>query len=552
MSQRPRKSGELRDPIAELKALKARRPAAMSETSSALTPTEAESRRYRDVLDVAVSLTSTLDIKAILDTIVDGIIRVSGCERGFVILREPAGNFAMFTGRSREGSPWDQASAQEISHTVVERVIESHATFVGSDVEKIDDLRVQESIVAHKIRSVVCLPLIDKEQLVGVIYADSSFVIAPFDENDRAVLQVFGAQAAVAVARARQHGEILDRGERLEEQNRQLRQQLAQHVTMSGMVIRNKRMLDVFSDVQRIGAADMSSVLIHGESGTGKELLSRAIHEKSPRHNGPFVAVNVAAIAPTLIDSALFGHRRGAFTGAEYDKAGYFEKANGGTLFLDEIGEMSLELQAKLLRALQQKEIERVGDEGHTRSVDVHVVAATNKDLPRAVQQKTFREDLFFRLTAAQVYVPPLRERREDILPLAEYFLKRFAEARNQPAPTLSRDARAFLLGHYWQGNVRELENMMEWAVAFQDQNGVVSGEALQRKADAAAATPAADTGNSDGTLRQLVDRYEERMVRDALTRNDNNVSATAKALGLSRQMLHEKIKKYGIVTRES
>lgn len=549
MSQRAKKSGEIRDPIAELGALKARPLAAAPEGSSLPPTTETESRRYRDLLEVAVSLTSSLDLKTILDAIVDGIIRVTSCERGFVILREKDGTFAMFTGRSREGTPWDENSAREISHTVVARVVETHEPFVGADIEKIDDLRGQDSILAQKIRSAVCLPLIDQEQLIGVIYADSSHPIPSFGEADRSALRAFSAHAAVAIARARQHGEILDRGERLEEQNRQLRQHLGQNVTMSGMVIRNERMLDVFSTVEKI--AGISSVLIRGESGTGKEILARAIHSKSPRRGGPFVAFNAAALSPTLVESSLFGHRKGAFTGADIDKPGYFEVANGGTLFLDEIGDMSREIQAKLLRALQEKEIERMGEEGRVRKVDVNVVAATNKDLPRMVKDGSFREDLLYRINVAQLYLPPLRERREDILPLAEFFLREFAEARDQPVAKLTRDARSLLHGHSWPGNVRELKNMMEWAIAFQDENGVVGADTLQRQLDSSEPTSGPNNGEPDGTLRQLVERYEERIVRDALADNKHNVSATAKILGLSRQMLHEKIKKYGIVTRE-
>jgi transcriptional regulator with GAF, ATPase, and Fis domain len=550
MSQRAKKSGEIRDPLAELRALKTRPAGAMPEMTSALPAAERESRRYRDLLDVAVSLTSTLDLKAILDAIVDGIIRVTSCERGFVILREKDGTFAMFTGRSREGTPWDESSAREISHTVVARVVETHEPFVGTDIEKIDDLRGQESILAQKIRSAVCLPLIDQEQLIGVIYADSSFVIPPFGETDRSVLRAFGAHAAVAIARARQHGEILDRGERLEEQNRKLRQQLSQHVTMSGMISRNKRMLDVFSIVEKIAPTDMSSVLIHGESGTGKELLARAIHERSPRRDGPFETVDCTTIPHGLVESILFGHRKGAFTGAEFDKPGYFEIADGGTLFLDEIGDLPLETQPKLLRALQQREITRVGEEGRVRKVDVHVVAATNVDLPRAVEAGTFRPDLYFRLKVAQLHVPPLRERREDILPLAEYFLQRLAEKRRQPVPQLSGDARNFLLGNPWVGNVRELENTMEWAIAFQDERGVISADVFERYFQTSLPNLGTFSGG-DGSLRQLMERFEERLIRDALARNDYNVSATAKTLSLSRQMLHEKIKKYRIVTRE-
>jgi len=549
MAQRSKKSRELQDPLDRLRAIKKTIPSTAMAHASPPAAADSESTRYRDLSDVAVSLTSSLDLKAILDAIVDGIIRVSGCERGFVILREKDDNFAVFTGRSREGTPWEKSSAREISHTVVQRVVETYEPYIAGDVAQVDDLREQRSIVTEKIRSVVALPLIDKEQLIGVIYADSGFVIAAFGESDRSVLRAFGAQAAVAIARAREHGETIDRGEQLEEQNRQLRQQLGQHLHVSGMVIRNQRMLDLFTMVERLASSDMSSVLIRGESGTGKELIAHAIHQKSPRRGGPFVAVNVAAIVPTLVESTLFGYCKGAFTGAINDKPGYFEVADGGTLFLDEIGEMTPDIQAKLLRVLQLKEIERVGEAGKVRKVDVNVVAATNKDMARAVREGGFREDLYYRLNTADLYVPPLRERREDVLPLAEYFLKRLADDKQQVVPRLSRDARALLLEYRWPGNVRELENMMEWAFVFQDANGVITADPLERKIHGGAPAPVEATG--DGSLRELIDRYEERLVREALERNDNNVSATARVLGLSRQMLHEKIKKYGIVTRE-
>ncbi|HEX6791467.1 MAG TPA: sigma 54-interacting transcriptional regulator [Candidatus Krumholzibacteria bacterium] len=519
-----------------------------STPAEAARPAEAESRRYRDLLEVAVSLTSTLELKAILDTIVDGIIRVTSCERGFVILREADGTFATFTGRTREGDDWDERSAREISHSVVARVLDRHEPFVGTDIDKIDELRGQESILEQKIRSAVCLPLIYQDRLIGVIYADSSFVIAPFVETDRDVLRAFGAQAALAIMNAQRHGEILDRGDRLVEQNRKLREQLSHHVTMSGMVIRNKRMLDLFAMVEKLAAADISSVVIHGESGTGKELLARALHELSPRRDGPFAAVNSSNLTSGVAESILFGHCRGAFTGAESDRAGYFEVAHGGTLFLDEIGDMPVDIQPRLLRALQQREITRMGEPGRVRKVDVHIVAATNRDIPRAIAEGNFREDLYYRINVAELHVPPLRERPEDIIPLAEYFLQRLAGQRNQPAPQLSRDARRVLLEKRWDGNVRELENLMEWAIAFRDEHGIIHADALQRPSRRVDAAVAAD--DAVGSLREVMERFEARVIRDALARNDSNVSSTAKALGLSRQMLHEKIKKYGIVTR--
>jgi transcriptional regulator with GAF, ATPase, and Fis domain len=546
MPPRPKKTDPPRNPLAELRQLGAgeRRVPRGSPPVA-----DMESRRYQDLLDVAVSLTSTLDLKHILDAIVDGIIRVTTCERGFTILREPDGSFAMFTGRTREGTTWDEQSAREISHTIVQRVVETHEPFVGADIEKIDDLRGRDSILEQKIRSAVCLPLIYQEQLIGVIYADSTFVIPSFADSDRSVLRAFGAQAALAIVNAQRHGEIRDRGERLHEQNLKLRQELSHVVAMSKMVSRSKRMLDVFATVEKIAPTDISSVLIEGESGTGKELLARAIHEKSPRRDGPFEAVNCAGMPAGLVESILFGHRKGAFTGADFDKPGVFEVANGGTLFLDEVGDMPLEIQPKLLRALQQREVTRLGEEGRVRKVDVHVVAATNHDLPRAVDEGRFRGDLYFRLKVAQLHLPPLRERPEDILPLAEFFLQRLAEKRKQPVAQLSREARAYLLGRPWQGNVRELENAMEWGLAFQDENGVIHAGAFERfsQTESRGEPVSLDT---HGSLHACMDRFEARLIRDALARNDSNVSNTAIALGISRQQLHLKIKKYGISTR--
>jgi Nif-specific regulatory protein len=551
MSSRAKKSREkARDPLADLSEIKRFR-AAPTPPPVPPTPSTApdpEGQRYRDLLAVAMSLT-TLELKAILDAIVDGIMRVTGCERGFLMLREEDGSFSMFIGRTRDHKPWGERDARQISNTIVGRVLDTHEPFIGSDLEKMDDLLSSGSILAQKIRSAVCLPLLYKERLIGVIYADSGFVIPQFLEADTSLLRAFGAQAALAIENARQHGEIRDRGDRLEEQNLKLRHQLAREFAMLGMVSKNKRMQEVFATVEKIAPSDISSVLIEGESGTGKELLARAIHDKGPRRGRPFEAVNCASIPEGLVESILFGHRKGAFTGADFDKAGVFEVANGGTLFLDEVADMPLDIQPKLLRALQEREVTRVGEEGRTRKVDVQIVAATNQDLARAVAEKAFREDLYYRLKVARIQLPPLRERREDIIPLAEYFLASYAEERGQPPAQLSREARAILLASPWVGNVRELKNAMELGTAFQDDNHVIHGREIERffsTQDRSWASPA----GVDGSLHEQLDQVEAQIIRQALARNDSNVSSAAKALGISRQQLHLKIKKYGISTR--
>jgi transcriptional regulator with GAF, ATPase, and Fis domain len=546
--KKPKKAAPGRDPLAEFRALEsalrtAKRPAEpipAPVTTGGIEP----QRRYDDLLDVAVSLASTLDLKDILDHIVDGIIRVTRCERGFVMLRESDGSFSTFTGRRRDNQDWDEESARATSRSIRDGVVDTREPYIETDLEHVTTGSIHE----HRILAAVCLPLVYKNDLIGVIYADSGRIVPKFVEADRKVLRAFSAQASLAVENARQHGEIKSQRDQLEGQNLMLREQLSRQFAMSGMISKNKRMLELFEIVHKIAPRD-STVLIEGETGTGKDLLARAIHEKSTRSGGPFEAQNCANIPPTLVESILFGHRKGAFTGADYDKPGVFEIANGGTLFLDEIGDMPLALQANLLRVLENGEVTRLGEEGRVRKVDVRIVAATNQDLQGAVEKGRFREDLYHRLNVVRVMLPPLRERREDIIPLAEYFLGRLAEAEGQPHPRLSRDAAALIRDVQWPGNVRQLKNAMESAYAFRGDDQVIHSRDLERFFGGGQREPLPDE-SSAAALETQVDRFEERVIRRVLAENQNNVTATAKALDISRQQLHLKIRKYGISTK--
>jgi transcriptional regulator with GAF, ATPase, and Fis domain len=505
-------------------------------------------RRFDALRDVAVSLGAAADLRDILDRVVDGILLVANCERGFVILKAPDGSFATYTGRRRDRGDWDEKDARQISGTIVERVIASKEPFVGSDLHEMDDLRARESIHQGRIRSAVCLPLLNGDQLTGVIYADSTFVNAGFPGSDRSALQLFSVYAAIAIEGARREGELKHRGDRLEEQNLSLARQLSREFAMGGMVSRSKSMLAIFETVKKIAPSEIN-VLLQGESGTGKELLARAIHEKSARSHGPFEAVNCAGIPLTLAQSILFGHRKGSYTSADYDKPGVFEVANGGTLFLDEIGDLPLEIQPSLLRVLQEREVTRLGEDGRVRPFDVRIISATNLDLARAVDDGVFRKDLFYRLNDLCIDVPPLRERREDIIPLAEYFLSCYAEEKKLPPAQLSPEARTLLLGHTWPGNVRELKSVVEGGIVFQGVDRVIHAKALERFLQSRD-RGAAPTGRFEGTLRTQIDRVEEQLIRQTLADNDYNVTNAAKALDISRQQLYLKLRKYGITPR--
>ena len=329
--------------------------------------------------------------------------------------------------------------------------------------------------------------------------------------------------------------------------------------TSEEIVGTSKRMQEVFKLVGRVAKSDVT-VLITGESGTGKELIAKAIHRYSDRKDRPFLAVNCAALPPNLLEAELFGYERGAFTGAVSSKKGLFEQANGGTLFLDEIGELPLELQAKLLRVLQEKEIRRIGGE-RTVKVDVRIVAATNRNLEEEVKKGNFREDLFFRLNVVTIELPPLRERREDILPLALYFIRKFSKEFKLPVKELTERAVEWLMSYDFPGNVRELENMILRAMIVSP-TGVIDVEDLKPSA-AFSGTPSFEEAiknfvvevftleqKEKSNLYDLVIRSAERILISEVLRFCNfNRQKAAQVLGIHRNTLRRKIKELGIET---
>ena len=312
------------------------------------------------------------------------------------------------------------------------------------------------------------------------------------------------------------------------------------------LIARSPAMREVMALVER-ASTSRATVLLTGETGSGKEVLARAIHEGGPRRRAPFVAVNCAAFPDTLLESELFGHTRGSFTGADRDKPGLFEAADGGTLFLDEIGETSPSLQAKLLRALQEREVRPLGG-ARSRKIDVRVVAATNRSLTAEVASSRFREDLFYRLAVFRIDVPPLRDRREDVLPLAEHFLRRHGEREEKRGCHLSRESADLLLAHAWPGNVRELENEMHRALALAENGEAIDVRHLSDRLQETL-RPLREIGACDGpeTLRAQLGRLEAWLLRRALDAHANRRAATARTLGITREGLYKKMRRFGI-----
>ena len=325
---------------------------------------------------------------------------------------------------------------------------------------------------------------------------------------------------------------------RLLTENFELREALQERHRIEGIIGESGHMQEVLSLVRRVAPSE-ATVLIRGESGTGKELIAQAIHYASPRASRPLVRLNCAALPETLLESELFGHEKGAFTGAYATRKGRFEMANGGSLFLDEIGDLRLHLQAKLLRVLQEKEFERVGS-SRPIPVDVRILAATHRDLEKMIQEGQFREDLYYRLNVVTVVLPPLRERRQDIPPLLDHLVKKFAEKNGKTIKGFTQEARDALLRYDYPGNVRELENIVERAT-------VITRDEVIGRSDLPLTVQASEKGDDTGTnMTAVVEGLERKMIKEALAQSDGIQTRAAEKLGMTERALRYKLKKYG------
>jgi Nif-specific regulatory protein len=395
-------------------------------------------------------------------------------------------------------------------------------------------------------RALLCVPLRSAQGPIGVVQVINPRDRTRFDDDELTFLESLAGSIGVAIENARLYERLKGSEERLRAQVGALRRDLARRDRFEEMIGSGAAMAEVFR-LMESAAASPIAVLIEGDTGSGKELVARGIHRASRRGDGPFVAVNCAALPEALLESELFGHRRGAFTGAQQDQRGFFEAASGGTIFLDEVGEMPAAMQAKLLRVLEDGAVTPVGDT-RPRVVDVRVVAATNRDLSAEIAGSRFRQDLYYRLAAFPIRLPPLRDRREDIPLLADHLLAAAAARHTKRIAGITPEALGLLAEFRWPGNVRELQNEIERAVALASDGDRIGPAHLSAKLRAGAKAPAGDTaGGSAGQLRPARAAFEARYISEALRQHGGNVSHAARALGLSRVMLQRKMKDYGL-----
>jgi transcriptional regulator with GAF, ATPase, and Fis domain len=506
--------------------------------SPSRTRTATDLDRIQHLLKANRTVTGTLDLNELLVRVVDAVIQVAGADRGFLMLMREDGKLHFEVARNRDETTLTPDEFQ-ISWGIAEESAHRRETVWVPDAVGSSLFQDRKSVRELSLRTVVALPILSAGRVLGVLYIDSHSITHEFTPEDISILEGFAAQVALALENARQHEALRELKSRLEIENLNLRRALREEFRYGLLVGRSPKMLHVIELMEKVIPTPVS-VLVQGETGTGKELVARAIHMNGPRREKNFVAVNCGALPEPLLESELFGYKKGAFTGAAEDRIGLFEAADGGTLFLDEVGEMPAALQVKLLRVLQDSQIRRVGDTV-TRRVDVRIIAATNRDLRAEVDAGRFRQDLFYRLNVVPIALPPLRERGEDVLLLAQHFFEQFAKQQQKKIPGLTADARDLLLRHPWPGNVRELENALARAVALAD-----DGAALE-PALFGLGPPVTRRWDGQHTLRDTLDAVEAETIREALRMCDSNVSRAARALGVSRQHLHNRMNSHGI-----
>jgi len=522
------------------------------------TPSES-STRFRLLYDLACAFAARVDLDELFPLVVTKCREVFDAMGASVLLHDPDTNELYFPFVAEE-DPVIHARLLELRFPA-DRGIAGLVLGTGEAV-RVDDVQSHprffggiDAATGFITRSVLCAPLTTYQGVIGVIQVLNRRGDRAFTDDDLAFLVALAGSVAVAIENARLFGRVKASEERLRVQVGALRRDMARRDRFSEIVGCATSMTEVFR-LMESAAASPITVLIEGETGTGKELVARGIHRASARADAPFLAVNCAAVSETLLESELFGHRKGAFTGATQDHRGLFEAATGGTIFLDEVGEMPLAMQAKLLRVLQQGEIIPVGDT-HPRKVDARVISATNRDLNAEVAKQAFRQDLYYRLAVFPIQLPPLRARREDIPLLVERLLKSVAARHQTEINGIERGAVDLLQRYDWPGNVRELENVLERAVALARAGETIGPahlpasvrgpdhEPLPASAAAPDAQPAQEPAAAGLPLRQARAEFEADYIRKMLAAHNRNVSHTARALGLSRVMLQKKMKEY-------
>jgi Nif-specific regulatory protein len=516
---------------------------AIAETAQRLDRLEKDARNFKTLYETGAVISSEMNLDKLLETVMDLVLRVTRGERGFVVLVERDGNLDFKVARNIEHDHIDKPEF-EVSRGIIESTIARGETILIRDAQRDNDLMGRASVVELGLKSILCTPLRSAVGISGVVYVENRAAASAFTEDDARLLDSLSKQISRGIENARTHTNLARSREKL-------LQELGVKYNFEEIVGNSPQILSILELVASVADTD-ATVLISGESGTGKELIARALHYNSSRRDQPFVTLNCAAIPENLLESELFGHVRGAFTGATESRRGRFEAADGGTIFLDEIGDMPLNLQMKILRVLERKEIERLGS-NKTLQVDVRVVAATNKDLRQALADGSFREDLFHRLNVIGIEIPPLSKRREDILVLANHFMHRFRKQTDQDPLGMDEECRQALENYSYPGNVRELENVIKRAVILCKGDVLSCDDLPEVMRSAAVGAKRAPNTNEELKKARLEARekaaagIERAFLVETLRDAGGVVSRAAARSGMHRVQYHKLLSKHGI-----
>lgn len=501
-----------------------------SSSDGSLGPTLSR-KHFVTLYEVSEQLTSELDLNKLLDRIMDQLIELSKGERALIAIKADAAS-GVELARAYQ---LDDTTAREISQGVVREAMKKNKPVLSHNAQVDERFGKRKSVLDYGIQSVLCIPLSHvRLGVIGALYIDHRKIENLFNEDDRDFLAAFANMVSVAVINAQMYSEIKERA-------LYLQKQFKDGFRMEELVGESQAMQEVFKLLTHAAESNVT-VLIQGETGTGKELAAKAIHARSSRKSKPFLSANCAALTHELLQSELFGHKKGAFTGAASDRKGLFASADGGTVFLDEIGNASPQLQSSLLRVLQEGEIQRVGEAG-VRNVDVRVIAATNRDLESDVRNGLFREDLYYRLRVLQIEMPPIRSHIEDVPLLSEYLLKRVCDDENKSIHGFTVGAMRKLMDYSWPGNVRELENEIRRAAALVEEGKEITADLFSEKIGVLRQM---ETGGRS-YFKSRIAALERWMILDALDQCADNITRAADLLGISRNGLQKMMSRHAL-----
>ena len=478
-------------------------------------------KRLSLLLSLSNEIISVLDYQELMEKALDISMEMMDAKRGFLALKNEKGGLVY---SSLKGFEADSKNLR-VSQTMIQKVTKEGLSILTANALLEETYNKVESVLAYQLKSVMCVPLKIRDEVMGCIYLDNPQKAGSFTPDDLEFITLLAHQIAIAFENARLLKKIRDEKNALENRLR----------LQESIIVKSEKMVELYRKVEKVAQSNIS-VLILGETGTGKELIARALHKFSER-SGEFIALNCSAIPENLLESELFGHEKGAFTGAAIIKPGMFELAQRGTIFLDELGDMNLSLQPKLLRILQEKKVTRLGAT-RAREIDVKVVAATNKDLRAMIKEGKFRQDLYYRLAGVELTAHPLRERKEDIPLLAVYFLLKFSKENNRQTSRISRKAMKMFLAYHWPGNINELKNVIQRALLLGSGTTINPEDLPEELHD-----PEEVSLESFPSLEDM----EKRHIGKALQRCNGNKKKAASLLKIARDTLYKKIEKYGL-----